>query len=46
MLNGESERAVGLKIGDESNYGVIAAVSGSVEGSVGSILLWGISLFL
>jgi len=31
--------------GDESNYGVVAAVSGSFEGSVGSELLWGFSLF-
>lgn len=45
MLNGESEGAWGLKMGDESNYGVAAAVSGSFEGSVGSELLWGFSLF-
>lgn len=44
MLNGESEDAWGLKMGDESNYGVVAAVSGSFEGSVGSELLWGFSL--
>jgi hypothetical protein len=45
VLNGESEGAWGLKMGDESNYGVVAAVSGSFEGSVGSELLWGFSLF-
>jgi hypothetical protein len=32
-------------MGDESNYGVVAAVSGSFEGSVCSELLWGFSLF-
>ena len=44
---GESEGAWGLKMGDESNYGVVAAVSGSgsFEGSVGSELLWGFTLF-
>ena len=30
--------------GDESNYGIVAAVSGSFEGSVDSELLWGFSL--
>jgi hypothetical protein len=32
VLNGESEGAWGLIMGDESNYGVVAAVSGSFEG--------------
>lgn len=30
--------------GDESNYGVVAAVSGSFEGSVICELLWGFSV--
>jgi len=44
VLNGESEGAWCLKMGDESNYGVVAAVSASFESSVGSELLWGFSL--
>ena len=45
MLNGESEGAWGFKMGDESSYGVVAAVSASFKGSVGSELLWGFSVF-
>jgi hypothetical protein len=44
VLNGDSEGAVGLKMGDESNYGVVAAASGCIEGSVGPLLLWGVSV--
>ena len=43
MVNRRARGA--LKMGDESNYGVVAAVSGSFEGSVGSELLWDFSLF-
>jgi hypothetical protein len=38
VLNGELEGALSLKMGGESNYGVVAAVCGSVEGSVSCIL--------
>jgi hypothetical protein len=45
VLNGESNGAWGLKMGDESHYAVVAAVSGSFSGSVGCEFLWGFAVF-
>jgi hypothetical protein len=45
VLNGESRGAWGLKMGDESHYAVVAAVSGSFWGSVGCEFPWGFTVF-